>query len=182
LAISKERKDELMAEYVEMINRSRAIVLADYTGMSVAKLEALRGEVRKAGGAFHVTKNTILRYALEQSGRPAPESLLKGQVATGFVYDEVATMAKMLTEYARKEEFLNLRGGILGKDVLTATQIEALATLPSLDELRAQIIGLIRGPAQNVTSAVANGVRQIVNVLDAYAKKDAAEAVAEPAG
>jgi large subunit ribosomal protein L10 len=179
MAISKERKDELMADYVEMINRSRAIFLAEYTGMSVARMETLRGEVRKAGGAFHVTKNTILRYALEQTGHPAPENLLKGQVATGFVFDEVPAMAKMLTEYARKEEFLRLRGGILGRDVLSADQIDALAKLPGLNELRAQIIGLVRAPAQNVTSAVANGVRQLVNVLDAYAKKEQGEGTAE---
>jgi large subunit ribosomal protein L10 len=181
LAISKERKDELMADYLEMIQRSQAIFLADYTGMSVAKMEALRGEVRKAGGAFHVTKNTILRYALEKSGHPVPADLLTGQVATGFVYSEVPGMAKMLTEYARKEEFLKLRGGILGHNVLSADQIDALAKLPSLDELRAQIIGLIRAPAQNVASAVASGVRQLVNVLDAYAKKESGEGAAEAA-
>jgi large subunit ribosomal protein L10 len=180
LAITKERKDELVADYVELINRSQAIFLTEYTGMSVAKMEALRGEIRKADGMMHVTKNTLLRYALEQTGRPVPEELLNGQVATGFALGEAPVLAKTLVDYARKEELLKLRGGILGDKLLNASQVDALAKLPSIDELRAQLIGMIRTPAQNVTSAVANGVRQVINVLDAYAKKEEGGS-AEPA-
>lgn len=172
MAITKERKDELVADYVDLINRSQAIFLTEYTGMSVAKMEVLRGEIRKADGALHVTKNTLLRYALEQTGRPVPEELLNGQVATGFALGEAPVLAKTLVDYAKKDELLKLRGGILGDRLINASQVDSLARLPSLDELRAQILGMIRTPAQNVTSAVANGVRQVMNVIDAYARKD----------
>lgn len=184
MAISKKRKDELVADYIDLINRSQAIFVTEYAGMTVAKMEALRGEIRKADGMMHVTKNTLLRYALEQAGRPVPEELLTGQVATGFALGEAPVLAKTLVEYARKEELLKLRGGLLGDKLLTAAQVDSLAKLPSLDELRAQIIGMIRTPAQNMTSLVANSVRQVVNVLDAYAKKEegsSAEPAAEPA-
>jgi large subunit ribosomal protein L10 len=172
LAITKDRKDELVADYVELINRSQAIFLTEYTGMSVAKMESLRGEVRKVDGALHVTKNTLLRYALEQTGRPVPEALLNGQVATGFALGEASILAKTLVDYARKDELLKLRGGILGDKLLNAGQVDTLAKLPSLNELRAQLIGIISTPAQNITSAVANGVRQVINVVDAYARKE----------
>lgn len=186
MAITKARKDELVADYVDLINRSQAIFLTEYTGMSVAKMEVLRGQIRQADGALHVTKNTLLRYALEQAGKPVPDALLNGQVATGFALGEAPVLAKTLVDFARKEDLLKLRGGVLGDRLIDAAQVDSLAKLPSLDELRAQILGMIRTPAQNVTSAVANGVRQVINVLDAYARKeegagDEAEVAAEPA-
>jgi large subunit ribosomal protein L10 len=140
--------------------------------MEVKRMEELRAEVRKADGRFYVTKNTLLRIALQQTGRPVPEDLLKGQTSASFALGEAPALAKAISEFAKSEEKLTLKGGILNKDLLTSEQVEALAQLPSLDQLRAQIIGLISAPAQNITSAVANGVRQLINVLDAYAKKD----------
>jgi large subunit ribosomal protein L10 len=172
LAISKERKDELVAQYIDLLNNSRAVFITEYTGLNVKDITDLRQEVRKADGAFHVTKNTLLRHALQETNRPVPEQLLLGQVATGFALSEAPALAKALTEFAKNRENLIIRGGILGNNILTAEQVVSLANLPSLDQLRAQIIGLINAPAQNITSAIAGGVRQLVNVLDAYAKKD----------
>ena len=177
MAISRARKEELVAQYVDLIGQSGAVFLADYTGMSVKSMEVLRERVHEANGAFHVTKNTLLQYALKEADRPVPGDLFAGQVATGFATGDVVTLAKALVDYAKAEEKFTLKGGILGNDMLSAEQIEALAKLPSLEQLRAQILGLISAPAQNVVSAVANGVRQVVNVIDAYAKsQEAAEA------
>ena len=86
-----------------------------------------------------------------------------------------------LVDQAKANDKLKIVGGMLGNRVLTPAEIESLATLPSLDQLRAQILGLISAPAQGIVSAVTNGVRQVVNVLDAYAKKDENAAAAEPA-
>ncbi len=172
MAISKARKDELVAQYVALLNESRAIFITEYTGLNVKDINQLRQDVRKAEGAFHVTKNTLLRYALEQTDRPVPKELLMGQVATGFALNEAPTLAKALTDFAKDQENLVIKGAILGSEVLTAEQVSDLAKLPSRDELRAQIIGLLSAPAQNLTSVIAGGVRQVVNVLDAYAKKE----------
>jgi len=128
-----------------------------------------------------VTKNTLLRIALEEADRVPPLELLNGQVATSFALGEASTLAKVLVDQAKTNDKLKIVGGMLGDRPLTPAEVEALATLPSLDQLRAQILGLIGAPAQGIVSAVANGVRQVVNVLDAYAKKDdapAAEAAA----
>jgi large subunit ribosomal protein L10 len=172
LAISKARKDELVAQYIDLLNNSRAVFIAEYTGLNVKDINQLRQEVRKAEGAFHVTKNTLLRYALEQTDRPVPEALLIGQVATGFALNEAPTLAKALTDFAKDKENLVIKGAILGSNILTAEQVSELAKLPSRDELRAQIIGMIGAPAQNIASVIVGGVRQVVNVIDAYAKKD----------
>ncbi|RMG94690.1 MAG: 50S ribosomal protein L10 [Chloroflexi bacterium] len=172
MAISKARKEELVAQYTELINQSEAIILTEFSAMPVKVMEDLRGEVRKADGAFYVTKNTLLRLALEKANRPLPEDLLSGQTATGFALNEPPTLAKAIVNFAKDHEQVKIKGGLLGDKVLTAEDVEALAKLPTLDELRAQIIGLINAPAQNIVSVVANGVRQVVNVIDAYAKSE----------
>lgn len=177
MAISKARKDELVAQYTELINESRAIFMTEYKGMNVKKMENLRDEIAKADGRFHITKNTLLKIALEQTDHPVPEEILKGQIATGFALSEVPTMAKTLVDFAKSDENMVVRGAILSGRILSVDEVEALAKLPSLEQLRAQLIGLINAPATNIASVITNGVRQVINVIDAYAKsEEAAEA------
>jgi len=172
LAISKAKKEELVARYTELIANSKAIFLTEYTGLDVKTISALRGDVYEANGAFHVTKNTLLRRALEASDYPVPDDFLTGQLATGFALEEAPTLAKTLVEFAKKNDGLAIKGGFMDNAFLTKEEIEALAKLPSLDQLRSQILGLLNAPAQNIAAVVAGGVRQVVNVLDAYAKKE----------
>jgi len=167
-----------VASYLELIEKSEAIFLAEYTGLSVKGMEGLRKEVRNANGVFHVTKNTLLDLALRQAKRPSSSELLTGQLATGFALEEAPTLAKTLVEFAKKEENFSLKGAVMGNELLSAEQVESLANLPTLDQLRGQIIGLISAPAQSLAAALAAGVRQIVNVVDAYAKS---EDIPEPA-
>jgi len=181
LAITKERKDELVGEYRELLQQSSAIFLTQYGGLSVKELEALRLKIGDVNGRINVTKNTLLRIALEQADRVPPVELLNGQVATSFALGEAPALAKVLVDQAKANDKLKIVGGMLGNRALTPSDVEAFATLPSLYQLRAQIMGLISAPAQGIVSAVANGVRQVVNVLDAYAKKDETAAAAEPA-
>ena len=178
MAITKARKEELLAQYDELIKNSNAFFMTEYTGMNVKQMNELRGKVYEADGVFHVTKNTLFKLALEKADKELPDNFLEGQLATGFALDEAPSLAKALVDYAKGEDSITLRGGYFGDDFMTVEQIEALAKLPSLDQLRSQIIGLINGPARNVASVLASGVRQVVNVVDAYAKSEegAAEA------
>jgi large subunit ribosomal protein L10 len=162
----------LVAQYGDLLAQSRAIILTEYSGLSVKQMQALRAQVRQADGAFYVTKNTLLKRALAERGQELPEELLVGQLGTGFALNEVPSLAKALTDFAKDEEDLQIVGGLLEGELLTIEQIKALAELPSMDELRAQIIGMIQGPARNLVGVVAGGVRQVVNVLDAYAKQE----------
>ena len=175
MAISKDRKDELVAQYKDLIANSDALILAEYGGMSVKDMEDLRSKVRDADGAFFVTKNTLLRLALEESGSSLPDDMLTGQLATGFALGEAPALAKVLVDYAEKQDKLTIKGGIMQTEMLSYKQVEALAKLPSLDELRAQLLGLVSAPARNVASVIASSVRQVVNVVDAYAKSGEAE-------
>lgn len=175
MAISKKRKDTLVSQYKELIDESDAIFLTEYGGMTVKDLQELRSKVREIDGKFYITKNTLLQLALEQSDIPAPSELLVGQVATGFALGEAPTMAKTLVNYAKGDDNLTIKGGIMNLKILSASDVEALAELPSLDQLRAQILGLIDGPARGIVSTLSSGVRQVVNVVDAYAKSEEAE-------
>lgn len=184
MAISKQRKDELVESYKELLHKSSAIFLTQYGGMTVKEMEALRVKLGEANGQLNVTKNTLLRIAMEQTEFDPPVELMNGPVATSFALGEAPALAKILVEQAKTNEKLTIVGGMLGNKMLTRAEVEALATLPSLDQLRAQILGLITAPAQGIVSAVTNSVRQVVNVLDAYAKKEeggAAPAEAEAA-
>lgn len=181
MAISKARKEELVKEYMDLIDASQAIFIAEYGGMNVKSLEGLRQKAREANGAIFVTKNTLLAYALRAKNRPVPEELLVGQVAAGFATGEAPPLAKTMLEYAKGEAKLKIKGGVLDQNILNLADVEALADLPPLDHLRAQILGLINAPAQNIAGVIAGGVRQIVNVLDAYAKKADSDAAEEAA-
>ena len=172
MAISKARKDELVAQYVELINSSNAIFMTEYTGLSVSDMEALRVKVREADGAFYVTKNRLLRVAMEQTDTPVPDELLTGQMATGFAMSDAPPLAKALVDYAKKEEKLIIKGVVFDGDVLTADGVKALASLPTLPEVQSQLVGIISAPARNLASVIASGVRQVVNVVDAYAKDE----------
>lgn len=172
MAISRERKEELVAFYVDLLEQSKAVFLTEYRGISVAQMEQLRSDVRGVDSAFHVTKNTLLRTALEQSGRSIPEELLLGQTAAGFALGELPALAKALVEFSDDFEAFVIKGGMMNGDFLSAEEIKALADLPSLDELRAQIIGLVNAPAQNIANTVNNGVSQLVNVLHAYSTQE----------
>ena len=172
MAISKARKDELVAQYIELINESNAIFVTDYTGLSVSDLEALREKVREVDGAFYVTKNRLLRVAMEQTNTPVPEELLIGQVAAGFAMSDAPPLAKTLVDYAKKEEKLIIKGVVFDGDVLAADGVKALASLPTLPEVQSQLVGIISAPARNLAAVIAGGVRQVINVVDAYAKSE----------
>lgn len=172
MAINKERKDRLVAQYKGLIEESNAIFVTEYAGLSVKDLQSLRKDVREANGAYYITKNTLLKLALRESDMPELADLLTGQVAAGFALEEAPTLAKALVNYAKREEKLLLKGGLMGGDLLSADQVKALAKLPSLDQLRGQILGLISAPAQSIVSVLTNGVRQVVNVVDAYATSE----------
>ncbi len=183
MAISKQRKEELLRAYTELIKKSEGMILVEYRGLSMKGMDPLRGKVRDAAGELHVVKNTLALKALEAAGRTAPAELFSQTTAIGFAFSDVPAVAKALTTFAKDSEFVKVKGGLLGNKLLTAKEIEALAELPPLPVVRAQLLGLLQAPAARLTGAIAGSVRQVVNVVKAYADKAeaAAAALAEPA-
>lgn len=181
MAITKKKKDELVNQYKDLIENSEALFIAEYAGMHVQSLEALRTKAYEANGSLHVTKNTLLKHALEEGKRPVSDKLLNGQLVTGFARTEAPAMAKVFVDFIKSDDKFKIRGGILGNQILTAQQVEALAKMPAMPQIRAQLLGILSAPSRNIASAIASGVRQVINVVDAYAKsedKESAEAAA----
>lgn len=172
MAISREKKEELVKEYVERLNESEAIIITDYRGLTVTQLQSLRAEIRKAEGSYAVVKNTLLQRALEAVGLPVPEDMLNGPVGISFCHKNVTGVAKAVTDFIKQNEILAVKGGLMGKQVINEDAVKNLANLPSIDVLRAQLLGLINAPAARLAGVVAGGVRQIVNVVNAYADKE----------
>jgi large subunit ribosomal protein L10 len=112
-------------------------------------------------------------------GERVPEQLLVGPVAVGFCYQEVPAVAKAFKDFAKDRELLVLKGGLMAGRALSAADVEAIADLPPLEVVRARLIGMLSGPARNLAGVIAGGVRQVVNVLNAYAEKDKQEVGAE---
>jgi large subunit ribosomal protein L10 len=170
LAISKEKKQELVAQYKELASSSKGLILTSYSGLSVKETEALRKQVREVGGSFHVVKNTLAKLAFEQAGVELPEGALEGTTAIGFANEGVTDLAKAIVDVIRESEVLKVKGGLIDGLVYDAKQIMRIASLPSMPVVRAQLLGLLQAPASRVAGALSGSVRQIASVISAYAK------------
>jgi len=171
LAITREKKEHLVAEYVESMSRSKAVFLTDYRGLTVSNIQALRAKVREAHGGYVVVKNTLARLALEKAGLPTPDDLMTGPVAISFVYGDVAAVAKLLANYAKDTKILQVKGGIMEGRVLDAAQVGSLADLPPREVILAQLLGLIQQPGARVAGVVNAAGAKLAATIKAYAEK-----------
>jgi large subunit ribosomal protein L10 len=169
LAISKEKKQELVKSYVEEFSRSQAAILTDYRGLSVAELNRLRNKMREAGSGYHVVKNRLVKLALREAGLPVPEELLQGPTAIGYCYEDVIAPAKVLTEYTKESKMLAIKGGILGDRVIDVEAISSLADLPPRDVLLAQLLSGVQSPMAGLVNVLSGTLRGLVTVLKARA-------------
>ncbi len=178
MAITKQRKQELVGQYVDWLSRSRAIVLTEYTGLSMKDLDQLRGKIREVGGEFHIVKNTLSKVALDQAGLQYSEDLLLGSTAAAFAFEDAPAVAKTLIDFAKESGFVKIKAGYLDGNLIAADEVRALADLPPLPVIRAQLLGVIMAPASKLARTLAEPARQVAAVLQAYADKqqDAAPA------
>jgi large subunit ribosomal protein L10 len=176
LAITKERKNELIAHYSEWVSRSKALVLTQYIGMPMKDIDALRVKVREAGGEFHIIKNTLAKLAFEQAGLTVSESQLEGSTAIAFAFADAPALVKALTDFAKSSDFLKIKGGYLETQALTPEGVKALADLPPLPVLRAQLLGTLLAPAGKLVRTLAEPGRMIAAVIKAHAEPEAAPA------
>lgn len=178
MAISKERKQELVEEYKDWLSKSRAVILTEYEGLSMKDMDSLRAKVREAGAEFHIVKNTLGKIAFEQSELPLPEGYFEGTTAAGFAFDDAPALAKALTDFSKTVEALKIKGGYLDVAPMSAEEIIALAELPPLPVMRARLLGTIMAPASRLARVLNEPARQLATVLKAYADKEPAEAAA----
>ncbi len=172
MAISKERKEELVATYKDYLSRADGIVITEYRGLSVAQVGDLRARLREVQGRYVITKNTLFKIALRDLGWPVPEDLMVGTTGVALAEGGFPTVAKSMLAYANDNSaVLSIKGGVMAGVLLNPAQVEAVSTLPSLDELRAQLAGLIVQPAAGLVSVLNAGVASVAQVLAAYVQQ-----------
>jgi len=172
-SVDRAEKSQLIDTLATVFQDTGVIVVAHYSGLTVAQMTALRGKMREAGGGVRVAKNRLVKLALKGTDAESISDLFEGPTVVAFSKDPVAA-AKVAVDFAKVNEKLVIRGGVMGATALDADGIKALATLPSLDELRGKLVGLISSPATKVARVLNAPASQLARVLSAYAEKSAA--------
>jgi large subunit ribosomal protein L10 len=176
--LDRTEKHAFVASLAAVFADTSMVVVTRNDGMTVAQVTVLRQRMRAAGATFKVAKNRLATLALDGTRFEGISPLLKGPTALAWAADPVA-VAKVAVEFAKTNDTLVILGGALGTQTLNAAGIKALAELPSLDALRAQLVGLISTPATRIAGVLQAPAGQLARVFGAYAKKD--DAVAEAA-
>jgi large subunit ribosomal protein L10 len=176
LAVSKERKEEVLATYSEWLKKSQAVILVEYTGVKMKDLDSIRAKVRESGGEFHVVKNTLVRRAFADNGMSIPDDYLVKSTAVSLAFTDPALTAKALNEATKGSEFVKVKGGFMAGQVLNAVQVKSLADMPPLPVVRAQLLGVLQAPAGKLVRTLAEPARGLAAVIKAFSEKAPAAA------
>ena len=171
--MDRTKKAEVVGSLNGLIGEAGSVVVAHYSGMTVAQMSDLRSRMRAAGASFKVSKNRLVVRALQGTAAEGIAHLFKGPTGIAYSDDPVAA-SKVAAAYAKVNEKLVILGGAVGSTALDAEGVKALATLPSLDELRGKLVGLLVAPATKIAGVVQAPAGQLARVIAAYSKKDAA--------
>lgn len=171
--MERAEKAKVIAALNEVFKDTGAVVVARYTGLTVAAMTAFRARMREAGGTVRVAKNRLAQRALDGTDVSHLKDLLKGPTVMAFSHDPIAA-PKVAVDFAKVNDKLVILGGAMGKTNLDANGVKALAALPSLDQLRAKLVGLLATPATRVAQVVAAPAAQLARVFNAYADKSKA--------
>jgi large subunit ribosomal protein L10 len=166
--VDRAAKKEAVAALNEVFKASNVVVVAHYSGLTVAQMQTLRQQAKQAGAAVKVAKNRLAKIALDGTEGAGIAPLLKGPTVLAYSGDPVAA-PKVVSDFAKANEHLVILGGALGSTMLDPAGIKALASLPSLDELRAQQVGLIQAPATKIVQVVTAPAAKVARVVQAYA-------------
>jgi len=172
----REDKKIIAGELSKQVAASPFVLMTDYTGMTVSQFADLRKKLRVVRAECHVVKNTMLRHAAKEAGLPSFDAVLTGMTAVvlGDAKADVSAAAKILKQFAKDTEKPKVKAGVLGQQVLKAEEVAAVADLPSLDQLRAQLVGLLQTPAQRIAVILGAPASQIARVIKAHADKQGA--------
>ena len=173
LAVERAAKKEAVEQLNEAFKATSVAVVAHYSGLTVAQMQKLRMQMKQAGASVKVSKNRLAKIALEGTDVASIGSLLKGPTVIATSNDPVAA-PKVAVDFAKANEKFVILGGAMGKTTLDLNGVKALAALPSLDELRAKIVGLIQAPATKIAQVVQAPAAKLARVVQAYASKNEA--------
>jgi large subunit ribosomal protein L10 len=171
--VDRAEKADLVSTLNGVFSDTSVVVVAHYSGLTVADMQKLRAQMKQAGATVKVTKNRLAKIALEGTDVVSIAPLLKGPTLLAYSSDPVSA-AKVAVDFAKGNEKLVILGGAMGTTSLDPNGVKALASLPSLDELRAKIVGLVQAPATKLAQLTNAPAAKLARVFGAYAKKDEA--------
>ncbi|BDV33415.1 MULTISPECIES: 50S ribosomal protein L10 [Methylocystis] len=171
--MDRAEKKEAVAELQQVFSKAGAVVVAHYSGLTVAQMQRLRKQAREAGATVQVAKNRLAKIALDGTDVADISPLLKGPTLIAYSDDPVAA-PKVAVAFAKDHDKFVILGGAMGATLLNTDGVKSLATLPSLDELRAKLVGLINAPATKIAQLSTAPAAKLARVFGAYANKDAA--------
>ena len=171
MAVSKARKEEVLAVYADWLKKSQAVVVVEYTGVKMKDLDNIRAKVRETGGEFHVLKNTLARRAFKENGMSFPDEFFLNSTAVLFAFTDPASTAKALSDATKGNEFVKVKGGFMDGQVLSTAEVKALANLPPLPVVRAQLLGVLQAPAGKLVRTIAEPARGLAAVIKAFSEK-----------
>jgi large subunit ribosomal protein L10 len=171
--VDRAEKKESIAALKGAFQAANVVVVAHYSGLTVAQMQTLRRQMKQAGATVKVAKNRLAKIALEGSDVASIGALLKGPTVIALSDDPVAA-PKVAIDFAKANEQFVVLGGAMGKTALNVDGVKQLASLPSLDELRAKIVGLVQAPATKIAQVVNAPAAKLARVVQAYASKSAA--------
>jgi len=168
--VDRAEKKELVGTLNALFKAANVVVVAHYSGLTVAQMQTLRRQMKQAGATVKVAKNRLAKIALDGTDVASIASLLKGPTVIAYSGDPVAA-PKVAVDFAKGHERFVILGGAMGKTALNPDGVKALASLPSLDELRAKLVGLIQAPATKIAQVVTAPAAKVARVVQAYATK-----------
>ncbi len=171
--MDRTAKADLVSTLNGVFNQSAVVVVAHYKGLTVADMQKLRSQMKQAGATVKVAKNSLAGIALDGTDVASIKPLLKGPTLLAYSGDPVAA-AKVAVDFSKTNDKLVILGGAMGTTALNPDGVKALASLPSLDELRAKLVGLIQAPATKIAQLSTAPAAKLARVFGAYAKKDEA--------
>lgn len=171
MAVTRQQKEEILAELKEKFQKAQSVTFGQYAGMSVKDVSAMRREMRKADVEFKVAKKTLMKLAAKDQGIDLPDEIMEGTVAAVFSYSDPVSGPKILSTTAKKIEALKMLGGVMEGKVMTLQDMKTLASLPSKLELLAKFMYMLRAPLQNFHGAISAPTTSFARALKAYADK-----------
>jgi large subunit ribosomal protein L10 len=169
---TKEFKAKIIDELEEEFAKCNVGILIDYRGLPTPEMTTLRRKLQESGNKYRVVKNTLARFAAEKTGKPNVIGALKGPMAIAFGYNDISGTARVVTTYIRDSRAaIKVTGGFLGDRVLTAAEVETLATLPSREVLIARVLGQMNSPITSLAGTLAGPIRGFMGVLQGRIKQ-----------
>ena len=166
--MTTKKKPQIVAQLAELLSQSKFVIATDYRGLSVAEMSELRHQLRNIGTEYHVVKNRLAKFAAENAGKQELSQLLTGPTALAFGSEDILQLAKALGDYIRiSKTTLSIKGGLIDSQLIGSEEVKRLATLPSIEVLRARLLGLLLSPIVSLQNVLSGNMRGLSSVLNA---------------